>query len=73
MERKVLRWMTGILRLDHICNQDMHDRFDMTDTADRLREAHPRWFGRALSAGDHGRRHGKNTIGRETAWKKHHW
>ncbi|KIH65377.1 hypothetical protein ANCDUO_04303 [Ancylostoma duodenale] len=50
MEMKTLRWMAGIKRLDHICNEDVWQPFGVAPITNKLREARPRWFGHVLRA-----------------------
>ncbi|EYC24073.1 hypothetical protein Y032_0014g2300 [Ancylostoma ceylanicum] len=37
MEMKMLRWMAGVTRYDHICNEDIRHRFGIATMADKLR------------------------------------
>ncbi|EYB87600.1 hypothetical protein Y032_0259g472 [Ancylostoma ceylanicum] len=50
MEIKMLRWMAGVTRYDHICNEDIRHRFGIATMADKLREARLRWYGHVLRA-----------------------
>ncbi|KIH65833.1 hypothetical protein ANCDUO_03844 [Ancylostoma duodenale] len=50
MEMKMLRWTTGITRLDHICNEDIRQRFGVAPMTDKLREARLRWFSHVIRA-----------------------
>ncbi|KIH64272.1 hypothetical protein ANCDUO_05419 [Ancylostoma duodenale] len=50
MEMKMLCWMAGITRLDHICNGDIRQRFGFAPIMGKLREARLRWFDRVLRA-----------------------
>ncbi|KIH58659.1 hypothetical protein ANCDUO_11132 [Ancylostoma duodenale] len=47
MEIEMLRWMAGITRLDHICNEDIQQHFIVAPITDKLREV-LRWFGHVL-------------------------
>ncbi|EYB90790.1 hypothetical protein Y032_0214g2334 [Ancylostoma ceylanicum] len=50
MEMKMLRRMAGIMRLDHICKQDIRERFGVAPIADKLRGARLQWYGHVLRA-----------------------
>ncbi|KIH67550.1 hypothetical protein ANCDUO_02117 [Ancylostoma duodenale] len=50
MEMKMLRWMSDITRLDHICTEDIRQRLGVAPITDKLREARLRWFGHVLRA-----------------------
>ncbi|KIH68757.1 hypothetical protein ANCDUO_00905 [Ancylostoma duodenale] len=47
---KMLHRMAGITRLDHICNEDVWERFGVAPVTDKLREARLRWFGHVFRA-----------------------
>ncbi|KIH59383.1 hypothetical protein ANCDUO_10388 [Ancylostoma duodenale] len=47
---KMLRWMAGITRLDHICNENIRQRFDVAPITDKLRKARLQWFRHVLRA-----------------------
>ncbi|EYB83791.1 hypothetical protein Y032_0329g2667 [Ancylostoma ceylanicum] len=50
MEMKILRWMTGVTRYDHICNKDIRHRFGIATMADKLGEARLRQYGNFFRA-----------------------
>ncbi|VDO19178.1 unnamed protein product [Heligmosomoides polygyrus] len=61
METKMLRWTTGITRLDCVRNDSIRQRFGVTPIVEKLREARMRWYGHVLRAnGDTARKAGLN-------------
>ncbi|PIO75760.1 hypothetical protein TELCIR_02178 [Teladorsagia circumcincta] len=40
----MLRWTAGITRADHIGNDVIRERFGVTPTVDKMREARLRWY-----------------------------
>ncbi|VDL76809.1 unnamed protein product [Nippostrongylus brasiliensis] len=50
MEMKMLRWMAGVTRLDHVTNADIRERFGVVPIAEKLRETRLRWYGHVLRA-----------------------
>ncbi|VDL82448.1 unnamed protein product [Nippostrongylus brasiliensis] len=52
MEMKMLRWMAGVTRLDHVTNADIRERFGVIPIAEKLRETRLRWYGHVLRASD---------------------
>ncbi|EYC43008.1 hypothetical protein Y032_0507g2693 [Ancylostoma ceylanicum] len=52
MEMKTLRWVAGVTRYDHICNDDIRHRFGIATVADKLHEARLPWYGHVLRAGN---------------------
>ena len=47
-----VRWISGVIRFDHIRNDDIRDRYGVTPITRKLREARLRWYGHALRAND---------------------
>uniref|UniRef100_A0A914WJ88 Reverse transcriptase domain-containing protein n=1 Tax=Plectus sambesii TaxID=2011161 RepID=A0A914WJ88_9BILA len=52
MEKKMLRWISGITRLDHVRNDDIRERYGVVPIAEKLRESRLRWYGHVLRADD---------------------
>ncbi|CAD7076713.1 unnamed protein product [Hermetia illucens] len=52
METKMLRWTSGVTRLDHIRNEDIRDRYGVAPIVEKLRERHLRWYGQAIRANE---------------------
>ncbi|VDL70796.1 unnamed protein product [Nippostrongylus brasiliensis] len=52
MGMKMLRWMAGVTRLDHITIADTRERFGGVPIAEKLRETRLRWYGHVLRASD---------------------
>ncbi|KIH47305.1 hypothetical protein ANCDUO_22637 [Ancylostoma duodenale] len=47
---KMLRWIAGITRLDHICNEDIRQRFGVASVAEKPCANRLRWFGHVSCA-----------------------
>ncbi|VDO22999.1 unnamed protein product [Heligmosomoides polygyrus] len=43
METKMLRWIAGVARLNHVRNDSIRQRVDIAPTSDKLREARLRY------------------------------
>ncbi|VDP55247.1 unnamed protein product [Heligmosomoides polygyrus] len=52
METKMLRWTAGVTRLERVRNDAIRQRFGVASIAEKLREAHLRWYGHVLHAND---------------------
>jgi hypothetical protein len=52
MEMKMLRWISGVTRLDHVRNDDIRNRYGIAPIDEKLRESRLRWFGHVLRADD---------------------
>ena len=52
METKMLRWTSGVTRLDHIRNEDIRDRYGVAPIVEKLRERRLRWYGHAIRANE---------------------
>jgi hypothetical protein len=52
METKMLRWISGITRFDHVRNDDIRDRYGVAPITEKMREARLRWYGHALRSDD---------------------
>ncbi|KIH58746.1 hypothetical protein ANCDUO_11040 [Ancylostoma duodenale] len=50
MEAKMLRWASGVTRLDHVRNEDMRERYGVVHIQEKMREQRLRWFGHVLRA-----------------------
>ncbi|KIH61806.1 hypothetical protein ANCDUO_07914 [Ancylostoma duodenale] len=50
MEAKMLRWASGVTRLDHVRNEDMRERYGVVLIQEKTREQRLRWFGHVLRA-----------------------
>ncbi|VDO20031.1 unnamed protein product [Heligmosomoides polygyrus] len=48
METKMLRWTTGLTRMNRIRNDVIRQKFGVAPTADKTREARLRWYGHVL-------------------------
>ncbi|VDO90974.1 unnamed protein product [Heligmosomoides polygyrus] len=48
METKMLRWMSGVTRMDSILNDAIRQKFSVAPIADKMREARLRWNGHVL-------------------------
>ncbi|VDP24592.1 unnamed protein product [Heligmosomoides polygyrus] len=48
METKMLRWTTGVTRMDRIRNDAIRQKFGVAPIADKMREARLRWYGHVL-------------------------
>uniref|UniRef100_A0A914XI79 Ataxia telangiectasia mutated family protein n=1 Tax=Plectus sambesii TaxID=2011161 RepID=A0A914XI79_9BILA len=55
METKMLRWISGITRLDHVRNDDIRERYGVVPIAEKLRESRLRWYGHVPGARPKGR------------------
>ncbi|EYC36533.1 hypothetical protein Y032_0886g2861 [Ancylostoma ceylanicum] len=45
MEARMLRWASGITRLDHIRNEDIRKRYGVAPIQEKMREQRLRWLG----------------------------
>ena len=52
METKMLRWISGVTRFDHVRNDDIRQRYGVAPITEKLREARLRWYGHVLRADD---------------------
>lgn len=52
METKMLRWASGLTRLDRVRNDDIRQRYGVAPIGDKLREVRLRWYGHVLRASD---------------------
>lgn len=52
METKMLRWIGGVTRFDHVPNDDTRNRYGVAPITDKMREARLRWYGHVLRAAD---------------------
>lgn len=48
MEMRMLRWMLGLTRIDHVMNADVHKVLGVAPITDKMQEGQLRWFGHAL-------------------------
>jgi len=48
MEMKMLRWMQGLTRLDHVTNYDIRQRLSITAIEKKMREVRLRWYGHVM-------------------------
>ncbi|VDP17650.1 unnamed protein product [Heligmosomoides polygyrus] len=48
METKMLRWTTGVTRMDRIRNDAIRQKFGVAPIIDKMREARLRWYGHVL-------------------------
>ncbi|XP_062866921.1 uncharacterized protein LOC134329566, partial [Trichomycterus rosablanca] len=48
METKMLRWISGNTRFDHIRNDDIRRRYGVVHITEKMREARLRWYGHVL-------------------------
>ena len=48
METKMLRWISGVTRFDHVRNDDSRKRYGIASINEKLREARLRWYGHVL-------------------------
>ncbi|XP_046384898.1 uncharacterized protein LOC124155227 [Ischnura elegans] len=48
MEMRMLRWILGTSRLDHVMNVDIRKRMGAAPITDKMREARLRWYGHAV-------------------------
>ncbi|VDO60569.1 unnamed protein product [Heligmosomoides polygyrus] len=48
METKLLRWTTGVTRLDSSPNDAIRQKLGVVPIADKMREARLRWYGHVL-------------------------
>ena len=46
----MLRWISGITRLEHVRNEEIRWRYGVAPIHDKMREARLRWFGHVLRA-----------------------
>ncbi|EYC40844.1 hypothetical protein Y032_0594g424 [Ancylostoma ceylanicum] len=52
MEARMLRWASGITRLDHIRNEDIRKRYGLAPIQEKMREQRLRWLGHVLRASE---------------------
>ncbi|EYC39215.1 hypothetical protein Y032_0668g1344 [Ancylostoma ceylanicum] len=50
MEARMLRWASGITRLDHTQNEDVRKRHGVAPIQEKMREQRLRWLGHVLGA-----------------------
>ncbi|EYC09238.1 hypothetical protein Y032_0061g3226 [Ancylostoma ceylanicum] len=50
MEARMLRWATGITRLDHIRNEDIRKRYGVAPIQEKMCEQRLRWLSHVLRA-----------------------
>lgn len=48
METKMLRWISGITRLDHVQNEYIRRRYGVAPITEKMREYRLRWYGHVL-------------------------
>ncbi|EYC32407.1 hypothetical protein Y032_0003g1555 [Ancylostoma ceylanicum] len=48
----MLRWASGITRLDHIRNEDIRKRYGLAPIQEKMREQRLRWLGHVLRASE---------------------
>lgn len=48
MEMKMLRWMVGVTRLDHVTNEGVRKQLEVAPVEKKMRQAHLQWYGHVM-------------------------